>query len=303
MKTHLEYKDEKSAKFWIIEVKGTEHTVTYGKIGTDGQTKNKTFDSAEEATKAAEKLIKAKSKKGYQEVASSNSDSSVTVSFIEQEEAIERFELENYDPLDSFDYELILLIEGNLTLEETLDDDSIEELLFAGNKEEEECLIIFNGNLTINGDLAISGETGFPSLLVLGDIHCDALFSNDNIINITGDAHLKYLFYGNYNSGVIKIEGTTHAPYIINSDHDSDLLPGDQAILINASGDDNDFFDYHYYSEDLPEVLVEEALYLDGEDLEFDIDTFKEFLETGKSPFKEGLPPLREVSRERWLED
>lgn len=65
----LEYKDEKSSKFWEVSVEGDSHTVRYGRIGSDGQTKTKSFDSAEDAQAAADKLMKAKLKKGYEEVA------------------------------------------------------------------------------------------------------------------------------------------------------------------------------------------------------------------------------------------
>ena len=65
MKIYLVYQDEKSHKFWQIEVKGKEHTVTYGKVGTDGQSKTKEFASNEQAIKDAEKLAASKKKKGY----------------------------------------------------------------------------------------------------------------------------------------------------------------------------------------------------------------------------------------------
>ena len=67
MRKHLEYKDEKSNKFWEIAVIENTFTVTYGKIGTDGQSKTKTFESAEKASAEVEKLIKQKLKKGYVE--------------------------------------------------------------------------------------------------------------------------------------------------------------------------------------------------------------------------------------------
>ncbi|AXR68486.1 WGR domain-containing protein [Leptospira mayottensis] len=67
MKHHLTYKDDKSDKFWNIEVSGTSFTVTYGKTGTAGQTQTKTFGSEEECQKEAEKLLNEKLKKGYAE--------------------------------------------------------------------------------------------------------------------------------------------------------------------------------------------------------------------------------------------
>lgn len=67
MKRQLLFQDEKSHKFWTIEVEDNSHTVTYGRVGTQGQSKTKTFDSNKICRKEAEKLINAKLKKGYAE--------------------------------------------------------------------------------------------------------------------------------------------------------------------------------------------------------------------------------------------
>lgn len=67
MKKYLEYQDDKSNKFWEIEVTQNSYTLRYGKIGTDGQSKTKSFDSEEAALKDAEKLYNSKIKKGYVE--------------------------------------------------------------------------------------------------------------------------------------------------------------------------------------------------------------------------------------------
>lgn len=61
----LAFKDGSSHKFWHIELKGNEHTVNYGRVGTNGQSKTKSFDSAEEAQKSYDKLVASKLKKGY----------------------------------------------------------------------------------------------------------------------------------------------------------------------------------------------------------------------------------------------
>jgi predicted DNA-binding WGR domain protein len=68
MKRTFEYTDDKSNKFWSIETNGDEFTVTFGKIGTDGQSQTKSFADEEACNKAAEKLINEKTKKGYEEV-------------------------------------------------------------------------------------------------------------------------------------------------------------------------------------------------------------------------------------------
>ncbi len=67
MNIKLTFKDDKSDKFWNIEVAGNSFTVTYGKTGTAGQTQTKTFDNEEKCLKEAEKLLAEKLKKGYVE--------------------------------------------------------------------------------------------------------------------------------------------------------------------------------------------------------------------------------------------
>tara|TARA_R110002096_G_scaffold401386_3_gene598217 strand:- start:3520 stop:6090 length:2571 start_codon:yes stop_codon:yes gene_type:complete len=66
-RTYLEFVDGKSAKFWQIIVTGSQHEVTYGKIGKDGSAKIKEFDTPEAAQKAASKLIASKRSKGYED--------------------------------------------------------------------------------------------------------------------------------------------------------------------------------------------------------------------------------------------
>ena len=58
----------KSSKFWEVDVSGALLTVRYGRIGTNGQTQTKTFDDEAAAIKERDKLIKAKTGKGYAEV-------------------------------------------------------------------------------------------------------------------------------------------------------------------------------------------------------------------------------------------
>ncbi|MEQ1819954.1 MAG: DUF4132 domain-containing protein, partial [Terricaulis sp.] len=60
-----EFKDGASQKFWEVWVEGDTLTVRFGKIGTNGQTKEKSFDSAAAAEKEKTKLIKEKTGKGY----------------------------------------------------------------------------------------------------------------------------------------------------------------------------------------------------------------------------------------------
>jgi len=71
MKRELVYMDAKSSKFWNIELSGNSHTVTFGRIGTNGQSATKTFPTEEAARKDMEKLIKEKLGKGYVDAAGS----------------------------------------------------------------------------------------------------------------------------------------------------------------------------------------------------------------------------------------
>jgi predicted DNA-binding WGR domain protein len=67
----LIYSDEKSNKFWDISVKGKAYTVTYGKVGSKGQSRTKAFDSPAKCKKAADKAIQEKLHKGYKEASGS----------------------------------------------------------------------------------------------------------------------------------------------------------------------------------------------------------------------------------------
>lgn len=63
----FQFSDAKSHKFWNIDVSGSSFTVTYGKVGTAGQTQTKSFATPEKAQAEADKLIREKTGKGYRE--------------------------------------------------------------------------------------------------------------------------------------------------------------------------------------------------------------------------------------------
>ncbi len=74
----FELKEGTSKKFWEIEVEGSSHSVRYGAIGANGQTKTKDFASPAAATADADKLVREKLKKGYAEIAAQASGPSAT---------------------------------------------------------------------------------------------------------------------------------------------------------------------------------------------------------------------------------
>jgi len=64
---YFEFVDGSSSKFWEIKLEGTSFTTRYGKIGTEGQTSMKEYDSDDKAQKEYDKLVAEKTKKGYAE--------------------------------------------------------------------------------------------------------------------------------------------------------------------------------------------------------------------------------------------
>jgi predicted DNA-binding WGR domain protein len=67
---HFELVDGTSNKFWEMDYAedGTDFTVTWGRIGTAGQTQTKEFATMEKASTECAKLVAEKIKKGYSEV-------------------------------------------------------------------------------------------------------------------------------------------------------------------------------------------------------------------------------------------
>lgn len=57
--------DGGSSKFWEVDLAGTELKVTFGRIGTAGQSRNKSFADAASALKEHERLVREKTGKGY----------------------------------------------------------------------------------------------------------------------------------------------------------------------------------------------------------------------------------------------
>ncbi len=66
-KRYFEFTSGTSSKFWEITLNNQEHMVRFGRIGSVGQQKTKTFINATEAEKDARRLINEKLAKGYVE--------------------------------------------------------------------------------------------------------------------------------------------------------------------------------------------------------------------------------------------
>lgn len=211
-----------------------------------------------------------------------------------KKEIHERFDMSLYDTINHLDHDRIIFFDGDTTITGDLDSDWAEAVLeeLKENTSLNSVLIMIHGNLTVEGDILIGDY--HPLLLVLGDVQCGVLKSGDDTIYITGDAHIKYAFFGNYNDGTINIDGTTYVPYVLNSNHASSIEP-EGAILINLYSDLNDFFEYDYTREDLPRVFIP-AVFDDRDD--FDPWKFFDIIKAGQSPFNEGAKPARLIHEE-----
>lgn len=67
MKRRFEFVEGPSAKFYEVEVQDCDVLISFGRIGTGGQSQTKTLAGADAATQHAEKLIREKLGKGYVE--------------------------------------------------------------------------------------------------------------------------------------------------------------------------------------------------------------------------------------------
>jgi cell wall assembly regulator SMI1/predicted DNA-binding WGR domain protein len=69
-KRYFEFTQGTSSKFWEVSQEGSDMTTRYGKIGTDGRSTTKSYDSPEKAAAETSKIIASKIKEGYVEKAS-----------------------------------------------------------------------------------------------------------------------------------------------------------------------------------------------------------------------------------------
>ena len=219
------------------------------------------------------------------------------IELLKYNEAIEKFNLEKFDPLQRLDVSVVIAIGGDIHIKENLDDWHHE--ILAGNPDfDGTLLIVVDGNLKVDG--IVTGTKDFNThLLVLGDLHCEILRSCDEVTHITGNAFIKYVYDGNYNDGCIVIEGKTDVPYFLNSDHSSSIKPSKETVMICYRGDDGSF-KYDITEDDLkdafPPSIYSYELYQDEydedeiiEEGEFNKDAFYRIVKSGRSPFKEGF--------------
>ncbi|WP_224364073.1 WGR domain-containing protein [Hyalangium versicolor] len=83
----FEFVEGSSSKFWSPELQGSTFIVTYGRIGTAGQRKEKAFPDEESARREYEKKVAEKLREGYNEVTEGGGEAPAPVAARKEKEA------------------------------------------------------------------------------------------------------------------------------------------------------------------------------------------------------------------------
>ena len=216
MKAYLIYKDEKSAKFWQIELDETDVTVCYGKIGTDGQSKTKSFPLAEKAQQNYEQQIFKKVDEGYvAKVPYKIVEANTLQLSIEGE--IEGSHVLVFDSGTNVKHNLILDYNQG----------------FLNNAEHKIAGIYVKGDFTIEGTVFNNETDEGPFLIVEGNLIAKAIIGGGSEIIINKNLEVDYLIH-RYNHGYIRVDGETHSKIAISEDYEgikADKLTGFYANL------------------------------------------------------------------------
>jgi predicted DNA-binding WGR domain protein len=264
MKNYFEYQDDKSSKFWEITIDDKTVTTRYGKIGTTGQTANKTFESVEKAEKEYNKLVVEKTKKGYIE--------------------IEKLASENFN-------DVIYDIDNNFKI---IDKEGSEYMVFEHNCEFSEDIVIddlcalngvdgviFKKNLILNGSI-FQDEIDFgPDLLVIGNLTVTSINKGGSNFLVKGDLNAKQTIYGYYNHGKLTVEGNTKAEVVFAEDHYMIFKGTVNALVINTGTIEGAEIDFYTTEPLVPELIKEDNEHYSESEL------LCEYIQTGKSILKE----------------
>src|SRR4051812_21700829 len=84
------FSDARSHKFWNVDLQDSSFTVSWGKVGTAGQSQTKSFGSPEQASKEHDKLVKEKTGKGYVETTAATAPAAALAAGSSLRDALER---------------------------------------------------------------------------------------------------------------------------------------------------------------------------------------------------------------------
>ena len=271
MKTYLEYKDDKSNKFWEVSTQENCIISRYGKIGSEGIEKSTEFDSDAIAVLEMHKQIIAKRKKGYASLDVISMDE-LLENKITSLEAIDK---ELYSDLEG-SYESVIFIDGNLSLE-NLDLDDYGTSVNG---------LIVNGDLKVDGGIKnLNGDKG-PFLIVKGDVLADYVIGGGSEIYFEGTSYIQTFTIGHYNHGILELFG--FSLFLFNSDHDNRTEIDEVAGI---SQNDFDLYDDEDHIEEFVEIFGKKAAFIevdeDDEDECFiDLDEFNLLVVKNKERLK-----------------
>lgn len=316
MSRYFEYKDDKSSKFWEVTLSDNRIFVRYGRIGANGQTQEKTFDSAATAAQEAEKLIKKKTKEGYQEMAAEENRAAAapqatatqTIQPSTEPEVPERSADAGYAPFqllscaevyrrygkelkldkkpvsgyvnaDTAGY--VLFCYGNAQVNGHLyleGGEKMENVLPAPLGDGSLAAVMVTGDLHITGSL-INHESYDPPLWVGGSVKAKNILSGNSFIFIDGDAEAEEVLAGHYNDGSIAIGKTLTTQVLYEDDHDITYKKKKVALRYNL------------------EKLLSKKIF--RQDLE-DWEDAKEALARGENLFAASFP-IDDITEEGWI--
>ncbi|WP_439582611.1 hypothetical protein [Dyadobacter bucti] len=147
-------------------------------------------------------------------------------------------------------------------------------------------MTLIEGNVTIENSLV---DDGIAFLFIIGNIKCEEIISWDGHISVSGDADIKFAITGQGNDGYIGIEGKTLVPYVLNDDHDINISPDDSTIFLDFPGREWDsleissFSNLQKFSLDNSQHLLRRDVW--DEDENFDVNAFTTIIKKGESPF------------------
>jgi predicted DNA-binding WGR domain protein len=258
-KKYFEFKDEKSSKFWEINLYNSSLTTCYGKIGTTGQISEKNFETEIKAEKEYHKLIAEKTKKGYVEIittANENKPTETTVgklvkfkdikqSLPSETWAYSRGETNN----NEFDDEWVYYIAEDIVVE-NLDLENLKETF--ANIDEDVFIVFVNGNLTAKN--IFNEETdGCTGLVILGNLYCNNIVVGGQEIYVCGDLNVKEVFWGDYNHGDLVVKGKINVNILIDTDYS---LP--PQFYPESFGSENDSVKFRFSDELKDEFTIDD---------------------------------------------
>lgn len=207
-------------------------------------------------------------------------------------QSIEKLGEEICSPEGFFDDDdCLLLFKGDLQIKGDLDDKWYKNILVGKTWENKLYGIVVNGNLKVDGDITID----MPVLQILGDLTCDYLYSGDGHTVILGEANIKYGVYGNYNDGSLDIEGGLVTPYIIAGDHAMPRESTEGEFIYIEGGDGYDDISIGestgrtsgwgwHYFKDSSRLISKDVW---DDRYEFSVKQFFDLVKQGQNPFKE----------------